>query len=683
MGSRLPDIFLSYSREDLAIARRFAEGFEREGFRVWWDATLNPGDAFDQVIEKALEKAKAVVVLWSKHSVASRWVRAEATQAYENQTLVPVMIEACKRPIIFELTHTADLSHWTGDPSDKAWQSYLAGLRRIVDKDGPTQVAAPATSGSGGGASGPASPRGAGQEKRVGLTAIAVLVLLIVAGAIWWAFMRGGPTHASQTAQGSVSLAVLPFVNLSSDPEQEYFSDGLSEELLNQLAQVKGLRVTGRTSSFSFKGKNEDLRVIGEKLGVGHLLEGSVRKDGKQLRITAQLINAIDGTHLWSQTYDRELSGIFAIQEEIAKDVSQALSITLDVGEMSRAKGGTNNVDAYDKYLQARTLFYRLGPKELDQSVQLYRKALALDPSFARAWSGLYEALVYSLTWIPENSAAELKEMAEASAQMIALAPDAWWTKTMRIDQFEQQHKWSEAEAAGRAAIAAAPASEIDPLTEYGYFLLLVGRAKESVEYGRRAREIDPLSLAVSGNLQILLDFAGRPAEAQAEYERSKDFPGDHAMWDMYTLRRLWRRKDGAPAVVEAQYRVLLKHDSLPMALTQILFDKLNNKEAARVAIREALKDPSNQDTTRLAVVGIYADHFGDKDVALVAFRRSMVELPSGDLTSLWSPYETGLRADPRFKDILRDLGLVDYFRKSGNWGDFCKPLGKDDFECN
>jgi TolB-like protein len=685
----LPDIFLSYSSEDLAIARRFAEGFVREGFSVWWDATLNPGDAFDQAIEKALGEAKAVVVLWSKHSVASRWVRAEATQANENHTLVPVMIEACKRPIIFELTHTADLSHWTGDPNDKAWQSYLAGLRRFVDKAGPTQTAIPVTGGS-------------DRRQRFSATSLAVLTaVVLLAGGILWAITRKSSEHGlTQNSESApkaisqayalpasapvgVSLAVLPFVNMSADPQQEYFSDGLSEELLNQLAQNKELRVAGRTSSFSFKGKNEDLRVIGEKLGVNHLLEGSVRKDGKQLRITAQLINAADGTHLWSQTYDRELSGIFALQEEIAKDVSQALSITLDVGEMSRAKGGTTNVDAYDKYLRARTLFNQLGPKELLQSTQLYREALALDPKFTRAWSGLYEALTFTLSWIPENFTAEVREMTEVSAHIVALAPDAWWTQSMRAGQFEQQRKWSEAEAAASAALASAPASESSVLISYGFFQIDVGRTREAVEYLRRAREIDPLSLGTSGLLQLSLDCAGLPAEAQAEYERSKNFAGDHAIWDWWAVQRLWSRKDAAPADVEAQFRVLLKHESLPMALSQIIVKRLNNKEAAVTAIREAFKDPTNQDPTRIGVVGEYADHFGDKDTALAAMRRALVELHGIDFIGLWQPNETGLRSDPRFKDVLHELGLVDYFRKSGTWGDFCKPVGKDDFECH
>ena len=436
MGPRLPDIFLSYSREDQATARRFAEAFEREGLSVWWDATLNPGEAFDEVTEKALEQAKAVVVLWSKHSVASRWVRAEATQAHESRTLVPVMIEPCKRPIMFELTQTSDLSQWKGDPEDKAWQAYLAAVRRFVGKDGSDasppapQVAARAK-----------SPAG-----RMGAIAF-VIGALLIAGGVYWLFNRApGPSTqpaqvAADAAPADVTLAVLPFVNLSSDPEQEYFSDGLTEEVLNQLAQVKDLRVTARTSSFSFKGKNEDVRVIGEKLGVDNLLEGSIRKDGKSLRITAQLINSKDGAHLWSETYDRELSGVFALQEEIAKDVARALKIRLDVGDLTRAQGGTTNIEAYDKYLRAEALWRGDGPEAAMQGAQLYREAVALDPVFSRAWSGLYRASQNVLGWAVGDPTAVQKEMATAAERVVALAPDAWWTKTMLVSQFMAQQQ--------------------------------------------------------------------------------------------------------------------------------------------------------------------------------------------------------------------------------------------------
>src|SRR5664279_226579 len=231
MGSRLADIFLSYSRDDQATARRFAEGFEREGFSVWWDATLDAGQAYDEVTEKALDEAKAVVVLWSKTSVASRWVRAEATQADRNKTLIPVMIEPCTRPIMFELTHTADLSQWTGDESDKGWHSYLDGLRRFVKKD----------------------------SLGVDLSAQA-------------SRPRPRVPDASSIMDSAVerlpSIAVLPFANMSGDKEQEYFSDGLAEEIINALTQLPTLKVVARTSAFASKGQNTDIRRIAETLGV-------------------------------------------------------------------------------------------------------------------------------------------------------------------------------------------------------------------------------------------------------------------------------------------------------------------------------------------------------------------------------------------------------------------------------
>jgi TolB-like protein len=675
----LADIFLSYNRDDLPTARRFAEAFEREGFSVWWDQTLDPGEHYDDVTEKALKEARAVVVLWSKKSVDSRWVRAEATLADRNKTLVPVMIESCDRPIMFELTHTADLSLWNGDRNDQAWKSYLAVVRRFVSKDAPG-APSPST----------AQPIARPQEK-FGTGALAGVALLLVVGIWAWVAhhshgLETAPTvagAATPTAAKQVTLAVLPFVNLSSDKEQEYFSDGLTEEILNQLAQVKDLRVTARTSSFSFKGKNEDVRVIGEKLGVANLLEGSIRKDGSQLRITAQLVSGKDGAHLWSQTYDREMSGVFAVQEQVAKDVAQALSIRLDVGDMSRAQGGTTNIEAYDKYLHARTFVHQLGPRELQQALQLYRQAVSLDADFARAWSGLYAALGYSLVWTPETSDSSLKEMATASARVEALAPNAWWTQTMRANQFTLQRKWSVAEAAVNAAQSLAPASEIDAIRARVDFLTFVGRVKEAVEYQERVRQMDPLSLSTSGFLQGAYDFVGRSAEAQAEYMRSKDFAGDHAIWDWWALQRLWRQKGVSQAEVQAQFQTLLKHESLPMTLNRDIASNLGNDDAVRAAIRRAFKDPANQDATRMSVVAQYADYFGEPEVAVLATRRALVEFNGSIFSILWRPGGESLRSDPRFKDILRDLKLVDYFRASGNWGDFCKPVGTDDFECH
>ncbi len=535
--------------------------------------------------------------------------------------------------------------------------------------------------------------------KRVGPGEMAIISLLIlIAAGLLVVFVRApgerAPTLAAQETvphspavpiapPAGVSLAVLPFVDMSPEHNQEYFSDGLSEELLNQLAQIRELRVTGRTSSFSFKGKNEDLRVIGEKLGVGNILEGSVRKDGNHLRITAQLINSKDGTHLWSQTFDRELSGVFAIQEEIAKSVSQALSIALDVGEMSRAKGGTTNLEAYDKFLRARELSRQRGGKnDILEAAGSYRAAVALDPNFVRAWSGLYDALADTMIYVPENAAAAQKEMDEVSAHMVALAPDAWWTQAMLAIQFIDQHKWSKAEAAARAALASIPASQIGTAEFYTRFLWGVGRAQEVVPYYERARQADPLSLSVSYELQIALFIAGRPEAAQAEYERSKSLAGDHGMVDRLALERIWSRKEADPAPIRAQYSLFLQHEGLATTLDHILADRLGNREAALAAIHMAFDDPTNQTVNGMRAMAFDADHFGDQDLALAALRRAYVDLGGTNIGVMWE-LKTDLRADPRFKDILRDVGLVDYFRASGNWGDFCKPVSKDDFECH
>ena len=277
----MADVFVSYTKDDRNIARQFATGLEREGFSVWWDQAIHAGEAFDRTTEHALADARAVVVLWSKRSVESDWVRAEATEAKATRRLVPVMIEPCKRPVIFELIHTADLAGWSGDATDTRWRIFIDGLRRTARPDpGRTRAR---TAGSGCGGRKPQGPAPEGCSRDRGRVACGRGARVLDSVSPEW---KPAPTPATAATpavpvtQTGVTLAVLPFANLSADPAQEYFSDGLTEEILNQLAHIPALRLTGRTSSFSFKGKNEDLRQIGAKLGVANLLEGSVRKDG-------------------------------------------------------------------------------------------------------------------------------------------------------------------------------------------------------------------------------------------------------------------------------------------------------------------------------------------------------------------------------------------------------------------
>jgi adenylate cyclase len=343
----MADVFISYAREDAGTARNFADAFQSAGFSVWWDDALRSGEAFDESIERALRAAKAVVVLWSTSSVASRWVRAEATMADRNRVLVPVMIEPCQRPIIFELTHTADLTHWRGDTGDKAWRGLVADVLRLVEAQ--------------------AMPVG----NSPGWTPAPVATLAPI---------------AAQPARPGV--AILPFVNMSGDPEQEYFSDGVTEDIITDLGRVSALQVASRNAAFSYKGKTVAPAQVARALKVTHVLEGSVRKSGNRVRITAQLLDATTDNQVWAERYDRTLDDIFAIQDEISKAIVTALKVKLLPAEQAAIEQRvTTNPEAYELFLMARG-FHRKGSERLKPViVRICRRVVELDPGFAKGWA--------------------------------------------------------------------------------------------------------------------------------------------------------------------------------------------------------------------------------------------------------------------------------------------------------
>jgi TolB-like protein/Tfp pilus assembly protein PilF len=687
----VPDVFLSYSREDQPTARRVAEALQREGFSVWWDQTLATGEAYDQVTEEALEKARAVVVLWSKASVASRWVRAEATTADRNHTLMPVVIEPCRRPIMFELTQTADLSQWKGDASDLAWRAFIADVRKFIDRgDGASSSTATISVPVRGSAAGmdQATPVAARHVGRAPLVAAVAIALVLGAGLIWSLLDRGRHGAAStspdiaQSAASEVSLAVLPFANLSSDPEQEYFSDGLTEEILNQLAQVRELRLVGRTSSFAFKGRNEDLRVIGEKLGVGNLLEGSVRKDGSRLRITTQLIRSDDGSHLWSKAYDREIKDVFAVQDEIARDVATALRVTLDVGSLSRAKGGTANLEAYDRYLRARQLFGQGGGLEdLQQAAQLLREAVAIDPQFSRAWFLLVGVLNGIRSWLPfAETGPVAREQAEALARAAAVSPDSWAAQVGGVIRLAQQRQWGKAEELATSLMVAEPlnSDNLEKISGMLNVYFATGRLEEGIRLLEQAMRIEPLSLSLSTDLQRWLYSSGRYAESQAEHRRSKTLTGNHQRSIGRALLLLLVQEDADPKDIQAVISQMLEDPNQPAQFLNELSAAAGDRQASRAVLRKALAATGDQDMTRRILLYMMADALGDRELALDA----LDDLTPVDSTALWLAPHSGLRSDPRFKAHVRAAGLEQYWRSSGHWADSCRPLGDDDFEC-
>jgi TolB-like protein len=532
---------------------------------------------------------------------------------------------------------------------------------------------------------------------RVLIGMIALLIVVLVADR-WWPRSTASlaadsaqvPTASAgattaPSAQAEKSVAVLPFVNLSSDPEQEYFSDGLSEEILNQLAQIADLRVTARTSSFFFKGKNEDLRVIGQQLNARYLLEGSVRKAGNELRITAQLIDAAAGSHLWSRTFDRTLNDVFAIQEEIAMAVSGAMSVSLDVGAMARTRGGTANLEAYDKYLHARALDRQRGTSEdLVQAAQYYREAVALDPAFIRAASDLYLELASWLIYVPDRAAEARQEMATIVARLQELAPTSPFTTTIVSNQLLEARRWRDAENAIAAATTAGADFRADIMSVDTIVLLNTGRAHEAVPRVRQRRETDPLSLNASYGWQIMLTLAGRADEAESEYVRSRSLSGEHGLVDSMALMRAMSNREVDSATVRAQLAGLSRDLRPISALRDAVIGDVEHREAALTTLHRLYADQTMQNSGAMLWLAAFADYFDDADLALAALRRSYVDFGGTNVGMLWRPYRNPIRSDPRFKDILRDLGLADYFRDSGNWGDYCRPIsGGADFECH
>ena len=323
------------------------------------------------------------------------------------------------------------------------------------------------------------------------------------------------------------SIAVLPFVDLSSDGDQEYFSDGLSEELINRLTQVQGLQVTGRTSSFYFKGRNEDLRSIGEQLSVSHVLEGSVRKSDDRLRIAAQLIDVGTGFHLWSETYDREFEDIFAVQKDIAESVATALSITLSVGVIDEFKGGTDNVDALDAVLLGNASERKLTPEATLQAIEHYEKATELDPDFGLAWGQLAKAYKSARLSLGDADPGLWSQLADAAiTRALSVAPDSEELLQTAADIQIGKQNWGEARRLFEQASEVDSTGYAKESTAFLDLLAKTGHVEEALQGKERFRLVDPLHPHLAMYLGHLYLSSGRIDEALAELERGYALDG-------------------------------------------------------------------------------------------------------------------------------------------------------------
>ena len=343
----MADVFVSYARSDKALVAPLVAAIEAQGWSVWWDPEIDAGQQFDDQIEAELKAARAVVVVWTPVSVASRWVRGEAREAADRGTLVPVRFAGANLPMDVRAIHTTELDGWGEDAQSPPFRALLRALTAMIARQGGTQ--ATAATGS-----------------------------------------LAAPS-ASTAEAARIGICVLPFANMSGDSEQEYFSDGISEDVITDLNKVSALFVVARNTAFSFKGKNVDVVQLARQLNVSHVLEGSVRKAGGRVRITAQLIEGSSGGQVWAERYDRDLNDIFALQDEISEAIVTALRLRLLPAEKQAIEQrGTENVDAYNLYLMARRNYatgIESDPRRAEASVRLCSHATQIDPNYPRAWA--------------------------------------------------------------------------------------------------------------------------------------------------------------------------------------------------------------------------------------------------------------------------------------------------------
>ncbi len=498
--------------------------------------------------------------------------------------------------------------------------------------------------------------RGAQRATRTELVMLTA-VLIIAAVAVAW--VGPGTTASDATADSDrptdQSLAVLPFVDLSPEKDQEYFSDGITEEILNALAKVEGLRVPARTSSFAFKGKNLPINEIATTLRVRHVLEGTVRKAGDRLKITAQLIDPAQDRRLWSQDFEKDMQDVFAIQEEIARAIVQELQPRLGLGAGPLVAQGTQNVDAYNQYLQARHFWNRRNAQSLQRAIQLYEEALRIDPSFARAQAGIAEAYIVLPTHaaFPEREARKRAEQAvqRALAMDSMIAPAHAALATLH----EYNFRWTDAEREYRRAL------ELDPgyATAWQWYSMTVrsqGRLEEALRLIQRARQVDPLSLIIRGHEALLFAYLGRQNDAQAAFAALFALDSTFASAHVTAAQVELLHGNPAKALLELDHAARLYGEEPPMltALRVYALAKADQRDAANRRMRE-LETAANPVAVYLALAYVGLNRFDD---AFMQLNRAADDHATEFAVTLSDRSFDPIRSDPRYAALRRKIGL-------------------------
>ena len=465
------------------------------------------------------------------------------------------------------------------------------------------------------------------------------------------------------------SIAMLPFVNTSGDAGNEYFADGLSEELLNVLSKIRGLRVASRTSAFSFKGEKVDIATMAQKLNVATILEGSVRKSGNRVRISVQLIHVATDSHLWSASYDRQLEDIFAVQDDIAQSVVKELRAALMGEEPSAdtsgavrfeveaaARGRGENAEAYRLYLQASFHNDRVTAEDFAIAIEAYKAALKLDPSYALAWAGLSIAYANGTAqdWLPTDLDEGFRLAREAAAQAMRLAPDlAESHEALGVIRFANDWDWKGAEASFARALELAPHS-IRIMRHTTFMLLARARYDEAIALLRRAVELDPLSGALHGFLARIYRIAGRLDQAETAIRKSLELSA-HAGFAHYYYSDICLARGRLDEALELAKREI--HETFRLLALANVYHAQGQHTESDAALEQLIDN--HADITAFQIAEAFA-YRGDRDRAFEWLERARAQRDAGMSMVRAVPNLCSLHGDRRWKPFIEIVGLAD-----------------------
>jgi TolB-like protein/lipoprotein NlpI len=634
-------VFLSYASQDAEAALRICDALRAAGVDVWFDqSALRGGDAWDASIRRQIKECALFVPIISANTQAREegYFRREwnlaanrmLDMADDRTFLLPVVIDAAIDASARVPERFRDVQ-WTLLPGGAAPAAFAERVRRLLSGDAPPPIPPP----------------------------VPARVAPTIAPA------AGTPVREAP-AREAASIAVLPFVNLSRDEENEYFADGLAEEILNVLAKIRGLRVAARSSAFTFKGKGAGVADVARALNVATVLEGSVRKAGNRLRISVQLVKVEDGYQLWSESYDRTLEDIFAVQDDIAQSVVKELRTTL-LGETADAKAGKEataavaaavkgrsaDPEAYRLFLQGRHFIDRNTREDNVRGIGYLKEALALDPEFALAWAELGRAYSNEGNWGWAASSSEGYGRArEAVARALALEPDlAEAHAGIAWIQAAHDWDWSAAERSFRRALELAPGNAL-VLHQAGLFEASMGRFDYGIELTRRAVEQDPLSAGAYFFLGIEFALGERFAEALSALRKSLELAPERAAtrsWLGVTLLYLGRGDDALSETLrepEAWAR------NFALAL---IHHAAGRKAEADEALRELIRTSENDAAYQIAEVQAVR---GATDSAFDWLDRAYAQKDAGIPWTTIDPFLRSLHGDPRWSSFLRKTGF-------------------------